>query len=122
MTPGGPGWLASSFMDMKLEVVPIPVRDIDTAKDFYTRRVGFHLDHDIRPSQTMLVVQLTPPGSACGSRTQHAIAAGRRSPGRARLACSRTAAVPAGDHTPIPPAASRNFAVVPQPAPDIPQL
>ena len=34
-------------------------------KDFYTRRVGFHLDHDVRPSETMRVVQLTPPGSAC---------------------------------------------------------
>ena len=52
-------------MDMKLEVVPIPVDDVDAAKDFYTRRVGFHLDHDVRPSETMRVVQLTPPGSAC---------------------------------------------------------
>jgi catechol 2,3-dioxygenase-like lactoylglutathione lyase family enzyme len=52
-------------MDMKLEVVPIPVRDVDTAKDFCTRRVGFHLDHDVRPSQAMRVVQLAPPGSAC---------------------------------------------------------
>jgi len=50
---------------MKLEVVPIPVHDVDAAKDFYTRRVGFHLDHDVRPSETMRVVQLTPPGSAC---------------------------------------------------------
>src|SRR5512133_2832733 len=49
---------------MTLEVVPIPVRDVDAAKDFYTRRAGFHLDHDVRPSQTMRVVQLTPPGSA----------------------------------------------------------
>ena len=38
-------------MDMKLEVVPIPVRDVDAAKDFYTRQVGFHLDNDVRPSQ-----------------------------------------------------------------------
>jgi len=52
-------------MDMKLEVVPIPVRNVDAAKDFYTRQVGFHLDHDARPSETMRVVQLTPPGSAC---------------------------------------------------------
>jgi catechol 2,3-dioxygenase-like lactoylglutathione lyase family enzyme len=37
-------------MDMKLEVVPIPVRDIDAAKDFYTRQVGFRLDHDVRPT------------------------------------------------------------------------
>ena len=52
-------------MDMKLEVVPIPVRDVDAAKDFYTRQVGFRLDHDARPSETMRVVQMTPPGSAC---------------------------------------------------------
>jgi catechol 2,3-dioxygenase-like lactoylglutathione lyase family enzyme len=52
-------------MDMRLEVVPVPVRDVDTAKDFYTRRVGFGLDHDVRPNQTMRVVQMTPPGSAC---------------------------------------------------------
>jgi catechol 2,3-dioxygenase-like lactoylglutathione lyase family enzyme len=52
-------------MEMRLEVVPIPVRDVDAAKDFYTRQVGFHLDHDVRPGQAMRVVQLTPPGSAC---------------------------------------------------------
>ena len=52
-------------MDMKLEVVPIPVRDVDAAKNFYTRRVGFVLDHDVRPNPGMRVVQMTPPGSAC---------------------------------------------------------
>jgi catechol 2,3-dioxygenase-like lactoylglutathione lyase family enzyme len=52
-------------MDLKLEVVPIPVSDVDAAKAFYTEKVGFHLDHDIRPSQTMRIVQMTPPGSAC---------------------------------------------------------
>src|SRR5215470_18724817 len=52
-------------MDMKLEVVPLPVSDIDAAKDFYTQQVGFHLDHDVTPSGTMRVVQMTPPGSAC---------------------------------------------------------
>jgi catechol 2,3-dioxygenase-like lactoylglutathione lyase family enzyme len=52
-------------MDMKLEVVPIPVRDVDAAKDFYTRQVGFRLDHDVQPSPAMRVVQMTPPGSAC---------------------------------------------------------
>ena len=52
-------------MEIKLEVVPIPVRDVDAAKDFYIRQVGFHLDHDVRPSETMRVVQMTPPGSAC---------------------------------------------------------
>jgi catechol 2,3-dioxygenase-like lactoylglutathione lyase family enzyme len=52
-------------MDMKLEVVPIPVRDVDAAKDFYTKQAGFGLDHDVRPSENMRIVQMTPPGSAC---------------------------------------------------------
>jgi catechol 2,3-dioxygenase-like lactoylglutathione lyase family enzyme len=52
-------------MNMKLEVVPIPVTDVDAAKAFYTAQVGFNLDHDIRPTDTMRVVQMTPPGSAC---------------------------------------------------------
>ena len=53
-------------MDMKLEVVPVPVRDVDAAKDFYTRQVGFHLDHDAQPTENMRVVQMTPPGSVKG--------------------------------------------------------
>jgi len=52
-------------MDMQLQVVPLPVRDIDAAKDFYTRQVGFVLDHDVQPGPGMRVVQMTPPGSAC---------------------------------------------------------
>jgi catechol 2,3-dioxygenase-like lactoylglutathione lyase family enzyme len=52
-------------MDMKLEVVPIPVSDVDAAKACYTDKVGFNLDHDIRPTETMRVVQMTPPGSVC---------------------------------------------------------
>jgi catechol 2,3-dioxygenase-like lactoylglutathione lyase family enzyme len=52
-------------MDLKLEVVPIPVTDVDAAKAFYTEQVGFNLDHDIRPTDGMRVVQMTPPGSAC---------------------------------------------------------
>jgi catechol 2,3-dioxygenase-like lactoylglutathione lyase family enzyme len=52
-------------MDLKLEVVPIPVSDVDAAKAFYTEQVGFHLDHDVRPNESMRVVQMTPPGSAC---------------------------------------------------------
>ena len=52
-------------MDMRLEVVPIPVSDVDAAKRFYVEQVGFHLDHDIRPDEGMRVVQMTPPGSAC---------------------------------------------------------
>jgi catechol 2,3-dioxygenase-like lactoylglutathione lyase family enzyme len=52
-------------MDLKLEVVPIPVSDVDAAKAFYTDQVGFNLDHDVRPTESMRVVQMTPPGSAC---------------------------------------------------------
>src|SRR5258708_20380440 len=52
-------------MDMKLELVPVPVSDVDRAKAFYVDKVGFHLDHDVQPGNGMRVVQLTPPGSAC---------------------------------------------------------
>lgn len=52
-------------MDMKLEVVPLPVRDVDAAKDFYSAKVGFNVDHDISPTASMRIVQMTPPGSAC---------------------------------------------------------
>jgi catechol 2,3-dioxygenase-like lactoylglutathione lyase family enzyme len=52
-------------MDLKLEVVPMPVADVDAAKAFYTEKVGFNLDHDVEPGNGMRVVQMTPPGSAC---------------------------------------------------------
>jgi catechol 2,3-dioxygenase-like lactoylglutathione lyase family enzyme len=52
-------------MDMRLEVVPMPVSDVDAAKAFYTEQVGFSLDHDIRPNEQMRIVQMTPAGSAC---------------------------------------------------------
>jgi catechol 2,3-dioxygenase-like lactoylglutathione lyase family enzyme len=52
-------------MDLRLEVIPIPVADVDAAKAFYTEQVGFNLDHDVRPGDGMRVVQMTPPGSAC---------------------------------------------------------
>ena len=52
-------------MDMQLEGVPIPVSDVEAAKTFYTEKVGFNLDHDVSPTDTMRVVQMTPPGSAC---------------------------------------------------------
>jgi len=50
---------------MKLEVVPLPVRDVDAAKDFYSAKVGFTVDHDVSPNANMRIVQMTPPGSAC---------------------------------------------------------
>ena len=52
-------------MDWKLEVVPVPVSDVDRAKAFYTDSVGFNADHDHRVSDSIRFVQLTPPGSAC---------------------------------------------------------
>ncbi|HEY0605981.1 MAG TPA: VOC family protein [Herpetosiphonaceae bacterium] len=52
-------------MEMKLELVPIPVADVDRAKAFYAEKLGFHVDHDVQPRNGMRVVQLTPPGSAC---------------------------------------------------------
>lgn len=52
-------------MDMKLELVPIPVADIERAKAFYAEKVGFHVDHDVQPGNGFRVIQLTPPGSAC---------------------------------------------------------
>ena len=52
-------------MDWKLELVAVPVSDVDRAKAFYTDQVGFNADHDHQVSDTMRFVQLTPPGSAC---------------------------------------------------------
>jgi catechol 2,3-dioxygenase-like lactoylglutathione lyase family enzyme len=52
-------------MDWKLELVVVPVTDVDRAKRFYAEQVGFVVDHDTRISDAMRVVQLTPPGSAC---------------------------------------------------------
>ncbi|MBB5790264.1 VOC family protein [Jiangella mangrovi] len=51
-------------MDMKLELVAVPVTDVDRAKEFYVR-AGFNADHDHAVSDTVRFVQLTPPGSAC---------------------------------------------------------
>ena len=52
-------------MDWKLELVNVPVSDVDRAKAFYTERVGFHLDNDVTVSPELRFIQLTPPGSAC---------------------------------------------------------
>ncbi len=52
-------------MDMKLELVPLPVTDVERSLAFYVEKVGFHLDHDVQPGNGMRVIQLTPPGSAC---------------------------------------------------------
>jgi predicted enzyme related to lactoylglutathione lyase len=52
-------------MDWKLELVAIPVSDVDRAKAFYTEKAGFNADHDHTASDEVRFVQLTPPGSAC---------------------------------------------------------
>ena len=52
-------------MDWKLELVAVPVSDVDVAKAFYADKVGFTVDHDHRVSDDIRFVQLTPPGSAC---------------------------------------------------------
>ncbi len=52
-------------MQMRLELVPLPVTDVERAKAFYTDKIGFHADHDHQVSNDLRFVQLTPPGSAC---------------------------------------------------------
>ncbi len=52
-------------MDWKLELVVVPVSDMDRAKEFYVERAGFHLDVDHRAGDEFRVIELTPPGSAC---------------------------------------------------------
>jgi len=52
-------------MDFRLEVVQVPVTDVDRAKAFYADQAGFHADHDTQVNETTRVVQLTPTGSAC---------------------------------------------------------
>jgi catechol 2,3-dioxygenase-like lactoylglutathione lyase family enzyme len=52
-------------MDWKIELVAIPVTDVDRAKSFYVDQVGFNADHDYQVNENLRFVQLTPPGSAC---------------------------------------------------------
>jgi len=67
------------FVEMRLEVVPLPVVDVDASIAFYVDQVGFVLDHDVRPGNGMRVVQLTPPGSTCSI----VFGTGMSDPGRA---------------------------------------
>lgn len=69
-------------MDMRLELVIIPVSDVDRAKAFYTDKVGFNADHDHVVSDEIRFVQLTPPGSACSIAFGKGIAEGE--PGSVR--------------------------------------
>jgi predicted enzyme related to lactoylglutathione lyase len=52
-------------MDVKIELIHVPVTDVDRAKAFYVDQCGFNADHDQRVSESMRFVQITPPGSAC---------------------------------------------------------
>ncbi len=52
-------------MDWKIELLAVPVSDVDKAKAFYVDQVGFNADHDVRVNESLRFVQLTPPGSAC---------------------------------------------------------
>ena len=52
-------------MNMKVELILLPARDLAESKDFYANKVGFHVDHDVEPGNGIHVIQLTPPGSAC---------------------------------------------------------
>jgi catechol 2,3-dioxygenase-like lactoylglutathione lyase family enzyme len=52
-------------MDVKIELIHVPVTDVDRAKAFYVDQCGFNADHDHRVSDTLRFVQITPPGSAC---------------------------------------------------------
>ena len=71
-------------MDMKLELVPIPVTDVDRAKAFYTEQLGFVADVDVQPADGVRVVQLTPPGSACSIGFGTGLAAYGAAPGAIR--------------------------------------
>jgi catechol 2,3-dioxygenase-like lactoylglutathione lyase family enzyme len=52
-------------MDYKLELIAVPVSDVDRAKSFYVEKAGFNADHDVSPNDQIRFVQITPPGSAC---------------------------------------------------------
>ncbi len=71
-------------MDMKFELVPIPVTDVDRAKAFYADQVGFSVDVDVRPADGVRVVQLTPPGSGCSIGLGTGLAAYEAAPGSVR--------------------------------------
>ena len=71
-------------MDMKLELVPIPVTDVDRAKTFYAEQLGFVVDVDVRPADGVRVVQLTPPGSACSIGLGTGLGAYEATPGSIR--------------------------------------
>jgi catechol 2,3-dioxygenase-like lactoylglutathione lyase family enzyme len=72
-----------SVVDWRLELVLVPVSDVDRAKAFYTEKVGFHADQDHQVSDQLRFVQLTPPGSACSIALGTGL--GDKPPGSAQL-------------------------------------
>jgi catechol 2,3-dioxygenase-like lactoylglutathione lyase family enzyme len=70
-------------MDWRLELVQVPVTDVDRAKVFYTEKAGFTLDHDHQVTDELRFVQLTPPGSACSIALGSGL--GDKPPGSAQL-------------------------------------
>ena len=71
-------------MDMKLEVLVLPVADVDRAKAFYAEKLGFVADVDVQPAPGIRVVQLTPPGSSCSVGLGTGLAAYEAAPGSVR--------------------------------------
>jgi predicted enzyme related to lactoylglutathione lyase len=71
-------------MEMNLELVPLPVMDVDRAKAFYVEQLGFVADVDVQPMEGVRVVQLTPPGSACSIGMGTGLEAYAGEPGSAR--------------------------------------
>jgi catechol 2,3-dioxygenase-like lactoylglutathione lyase family enzyme len=92
-------------MDWKLEVVVVPVTDVDRAKSFYADKLGFVVDVDTTPTEGVRIVQLTPPGSACSIMVGRAWAAA--CPGRSRA--SRSASVTS--RRPMPSSSSAAWTV-----------
>lgn len=72
-------------MDWKLELLPIPVTDVDRAKAFYVEQAGFIADHDHVVSDEIRFVQLTPPGSACSIALGHGVSDAEPGSARAQL-------------------------------------
>jgi catechol 2,3-dioxygenase-like lactoylglutathione lyase family enzyme len=70
-------------MEMKLELVPVPVADVDRVKAFYVEKLGFRADHDVRAGNGR-VNQLTPPGSACSIVISSGLPAFEMPPGSLR--------------------------------------
>ena len=70
-------------MEFKLELIVLPVSDVDRAKEFYVEKMGFTLDVDHRAGDAFRVVQMTPPGSACSITIGRGSRKSRRAPSRA---------------------------------------